>query len=169
MDFLHLCKERFSARKYTAEQVSQQDLEYIKEAVRMAPSAVNKQPYKFVIVQSEEERGRLQQCYDRDWFKSAPLYIIGYKSDEASWVRQYDRKPHADIDVAIATEHLCLAATAQGLGTCWVCNFDTGKLRELFPLAGYEAAVIVTIGHIASDCPHPEKKRKSMEDLFETI
>ena len=76
MNILELSKKRFSARKFTDEAVSDDDLNYILEVVRMAPSAVNKQPWKFVIVKSDAARKRLQECYDREWIKSAPLYII---------------------------------------------------------------------------------------------
>ena len=169
MDFLELCKERFSVRKYTDKVVEKRELEYIEEAVRLAPSAVNKQPYRFLIVLSEAGRACIRQCYDREWFASAPLYFIAYKNEEEGWVRPCDGKPHADIDVAIATEHLCLAAAELGLGTCWVCNFDAGKLRDLFPLPGYEAVAIIPVGHIASDCPHPEKRRKSVEEIFAIV
>ena len=67
MNILELSKKRFSARKYTAEPVSKEDLDYIMECVRMAPSAVNKQPWKFVIVRSEEAKAKLQLAYDREW------------------------------------------------------------------------------------------------------
>ena len=77
---------------------------------------------------------------------------------------------HGDVDVSIATEHLCLAATDRGLGTCWVCNFDTQLFAELFPQPeGWEAVVMVPIGHIAPDCPRKEKQRKAMEEIVEVI
>ena len=76
MSILELSQKRFSVRKYSDKPVSEEDLQYILESVRMAPSAVNRQPWKFVIVKSEAARKQLQECYDRDWFKSAPLYII---------------------------------------------------------------------------------------------
>lgn len=169
MDVLALSRERFSARKFTAEPVSQDDLDYILETVRMAPSACNRQPWKFVVVKSDDARQRLQQCYDREWFRSAPLYIIGLCQTDDCWVRPCDQKPHGDIDLAIATEHLCLAATERGLGSCWVCNYDVDRLRESFPYPGYEPVVIVPIGHIAADCPHPDKKRKPLDDICEVI
>ena len=59
MNILELSQQRFSARKYTAEPVSQADLDYILECVRLAPSAVNKQPWKFVVVRSEEAKSKL--------------------------------------------------------------------------------------------------------------
>ena len=124
-DFKSLAGERFSARKFTAEPVSKEDLEYIMECVRLAPSACNRQPWKWLIVRSEQAMKKLQECYDREWFKTAPMYIIGMKNTEDNRVRKYDNKPHGDIDVAIAAEHLCLAATERGLGTCWVCAYDS--------------------------------------------
>ena len=124
-NMLALSQERFSARKFTSEAVSQEDVDYIMECVRLAPSAVNRQPWLWLIVRSDEAKEKLQECYDREWFKTAPMYIVGMKNVNENWVRRYDEKPHGDIDVAIAAEHLCLAATERGLGTCWVCNYDT--------------------------------------------
>ena len=148
-NMLALSQERFSARKFTSEAVSQEDLDYIMECVRLAPSAVNRQPWH--------------------WLKTAPMYIVGMRNVNENWVRRYDEKPHGDIDVAIATEHLCLAATERGLGTCWVCNYDTEKMQLLFPREGYEAVVIIPIGHIADDCPRAEKTRKELSEIVEEI
>ncbi|MCM1311669.1 MAG: nitroreductase family protein [Bacteroides sp.] len=170
MNFIETCLARFSARKYTNEPVSTDDMEYILESLRVAPSAVNRQPWKFVVVKSEEARERLQRCYDRDWFKTAPVYIVAYKNKSEEWVRKYDGKPHGDIDVAIAVEHICLAATDCGLGTCWVCNYNPQLLAELFPQPdGYEAVAIIPVGHIAPDCPTPAKMRKELATIVEEL
>ena len=66
--FLELCEERFSARKFTDEAVSEEDLNYVMECVRLAPSAVNFQPWKWLIVKSDEAKTKLRQCYNREWF-----------------------------------------------------------------------------------------------------
>ena len=79
-NMLALSQERFSTRKFTPETVSQEDLDYIMECVRLAPSAVNRQPWRWLIVRSEEAKKKLQDCYDREWFKTAPIYIIGMKN-----------------------------------------------------------------------------------------
>ena len=168
-DILSLSRERFSARKFTSEAVSQEDLEYIMECVRLAPSACNKQPWHWLIVRSDEAKQQLQEAYDRPWFKTAPMYVVGMKNVEENWVRKYDEKPHGDIDVAIATEHLCLAATERGLGTCWVCAFDPAIVNQHFHREGFEPVVIVPVGHIADDCPRGEKKRKAMEEIVEEV
>lgn len=91
------------------------------------------------------------------------------KNNSECWTRCYDDKQHGDIDVAIATEHLCLAATERNLGTCWVCNFDTDAMSRLFPSADFETVAIIPVGHIADDCPRAEKKRKAIEEIVEEI
>ena len=163
---LELSGARFSARKYTNEAVSKQDLDYILECVRLAPSACNRQPWKFILVKSEEAKTKLRECYNRDWFTTAPMYIICMKNQEENWIRKDDDKAHGDIDLAIATEHLCLAAAERGLGTCWVCNYDVAKMKEYFPVEDFEAVAIIPIGHIADDCPRAEPKRKDLSDIF---
>lgn len=84
-----------------------------------------------------------------------------------AWTRHEDGKSHADIDLAIAIEHLCLAAAEQGLGTCWVCNFHVERCRELFRLPdGLCPVAIIPIGYPATP-EIPEKKRKPMADIWE--
>ena len=75
-----------------------------------------------------------------------------------------DGKHHGDIDIAIAVEHLCLAATEQGLGTCWVCNFDATLLKQQFDMPeNEEPAVIIPLGYAADELR--EKNRKSIEEI----
>ena len=124
---------------------------------------MNKQPWCFRIVSKEEDKVRLQQCYNRDWFKSAPMYVIASVLHDEEWVRS-DGKHHGDIDIAIAVEHLCLAATEQGLATCWVCNFDAVLCKELFNLSdNEEPAVLIPLGY-AEDEVKP-KNRKPVETI----
>lgn len=99
MNILELSQTRFSARKYTDEPISDDDLAYILECVRLAPSAVNRQPWKFVVVRSKEAKEQLWQAYDREWFRTAPLYIVCMKNNSECWTRRYDDKQHGDIDV----------------------------------------------------------------------
>ncbi len=167
MNLLELVKQRYSCRSYKPCDVEKEKLEYVMECVRFAPSAVNKQPWRFHIVIREEDKTKIQQCYDRDWFKTAPMYIIASILHDEEWVRA-DGKRHGDIDIAIAVEHLCLSATEQGLATCWVCNFDAALCKALFTLpASEEPAVIIPLGY-ADDEPK-EKKRKSISEIAETV
>jgi nitroreductase len=163
MDFLELVKNRYSCRAYKALNVEKEELDYILECVRYAPSAVNKQPWRFRIITNEGDKAKLQQCYNRDWFKTAPMYIIASVLHDEEWIR-VDGKHHGDIDIAIAVEHLCLAATEQGLATCWVCNFDAALCKESFAMPeNEEPAVIIPLGY-ADDQPK-EKNRKSIDEI----
>ena len=163
MNLLELVNNRYSCRDYEPRSVEKEKLDYIMECVRLAPSAVNKQPWKFRIVSSDEDLQKIRQCYHRDWFNSAPMYIIASILHDEEWVRR-DGKHHGDIDIAIAVEHLCLAATEQGLATCWVCNFDAALCHELFSLTdNEEAAVIIPLGYAADELR--PKTRKAMSEI----
>ena len=151
MAFLDLVKQRYSCRSYQEKSVEQKKLDYVMECVRFAPSAVNKQPWMFRMVKNEVDKAKLQECYNRSILH------------DEEWVRS-DGKHHGDIDIAIAVEHLCLAATEQGLATCWVCNFDAEKCKQFFGLGdNEEPAVLIPIGY-AADEPK-EKKRKEIGEI----
>lgn len=169
MNMLELSRQRFSARKFTDQKVSPSDLDYLLECARLAPSAVNRQPWRFVVVESEEAKARLRQVYNREWFATAPLYIVCYAHTGRCWTRAADQKAHGDIDVAIAAEHICLAATERGLGSCWVCNYDPDLMRSLFPLPDHEAVVILPVGHIAPDCPQKAKERLPLAEQVDRL
>jgi len=171
-NFLTLCNERFSVRAYDTLRVVEQDkVDYVLSCARLAPSAVNKQSWHIYIVGPEsDKREMIQQCYNRDWFKSAPYYLLLTSRHDLSWKRPCDNKDHADIDIAIQAEHICLAATEVGLGTCWVCNFDAPLCRQLFITnPDEEPAVIIPLGYPAAELVAPEKKRMELNQLISVI
>jgi Nitroreductase len=169
MNFIEICKQRCSVRSYTNQPVSSDDLDYLLEAARLAPSAVNFQPWIFIVVREEANRLKIQESYNREWFKSAPLYIVICGDHQQAWKRKSDGKDHCDIDISIAVEHICLAATERGLGTCWVCNFDEKALSAALTLPAHiEPIVILPVGH-----PNPEalcletvKVRKPLQEII---
>mgnify|MGYP002852594406 FL=1 len=162
---LDIIRSRHSCRSYLDKPVEEEKLAYLEECMRLAPSAVNKQPWKFRVVRSQKGRAKLQACYARPWFEEAPLYILCSVLHDQEWVRE-DGKPHGNIDVAIAVEHLCLAATEQGLASCWVCNFDAQRCHELFGMPETEEpVVIVPIGYASFSGAAP-RPRKAREEIF---
>ena len=164
-EFKKLSEQRYSVRSYSGEPVTEEQLQYILECARLAPSAVNLQPWKFYVMTSQEDRALLQQCYKRDWLSQAPMYILLTVQHDVEWVRS-DGKRHGDIDVAIAAEHICLAAAEQGLGSCWVCNFNAQLCHQLMELPETEEPVVlIPIGKTAEGLQPTEKKRKEMAEI----
>ncbi len=166
MDFIKLAKQRYSCRKYKSTVVEEEKLNQVLEAGRIAPSAVNYQPWIFVVVK-DKNLEQLRTCYHRDWFDTAPVYIVLCANHKQSWKR-YDKKDHADIDVSIAADHITLAATSLGLASCWVCNFDKDKVIETLNLTSdYEPVVILSLGYPddkVNENRH-DKKRKTLEEI----
>ena len=164
MNFLELTKKRFSARNYKADQIEQNKIDYIIECARLAPSAVNYQPWHFMVVISEEQKQKLRLCYNREWFANAPVYIVVCVDETKAWVRKSDNKNHADIDAAIATEHICLAAAEVGLGSCWVCNFDLELFQSHFLLSsGKHPVAIISLGYIKEQSEHFSSRKDKNE------
>ena len=161
-----MAKLRYSSRKYKKQQVEDDKLRIVLEAGRIAPSAANYQPWIFIVVKSENIE-RIQSCYPREWFKSAPVAIVLCSNHSVSWKRS-DGKDHADIDIAIAADHMTLAATDNGLSTCWICNFDNKKAVEVLNLpSNIEPVVILSLGYAedVADTERHSAKRKNIRDI----
>lgn len=147
MTFHELIAIRRSVRLYADQPVARDDLLAILEAGRLAPSACNNQPLRFVVVADGAERESLAPAYPRDWFRSAPVILVVCGDHRQSWHRA-DGKDHVDIDAAIAADHMTLAAAERGLGTCWICAFDVDKVKQVLGLAdGIEPIVLLPVGH----------------------
>lgn len=166
-NFLELVRKRYSVRQYSQQPVEREKLDYILECARLAPSAVNFQPWRFVVVDSAERKAGLCACYKREWLAEAPMYIVVCADRSQSWKRGCDGHDHADIDAAIAAEHICLAAADCGLGSCWVCNFDVARCTELLGLdKDVYPVVIIPVGY-AVGAPTDKKRKPLSETVIE--
>jgi len=164
MEFAELIKARYSVRAYRPDQVPGDKLATVLEAMRLAPTAANRQPLRFVVIHTANREAELKRIYGAEWFTQAPIVICACAIIDQAWVRSSDSKNHRDIDAAIAMDHLILAAANEGLGTCWICAFDPTAAREVLGLPeGVEPIAFTPLGYPA-DAPH-EKKRKPIEEL----
>ena len=161
MQLYDLISSRRSVRKYKKDAVDNEILRRIMEAARLAPSACNLQPWRFYVVRDAALRGAI---LDRQvWAASAPVIIVACAVPDEAWGRK-DEKNHSDIDLAIAFEHIVLAATAEGLGTCWICSFDVDKAAaELDLPAGVVPVAITPLGY-PNETPE-SRGRKDMNDI----
>ena len=171
MEFLELVKKRHSVRKYLAKEVEKEVIDYILECARLAPSAGNNQPWFFYIAKSEEAIEIVKKSYSRNWVidGSAPVYIIACGDKSQSWKRSYDKKDHVNIDIAIAFEHICLAAADKGLGTCWICHFDPSVVKEKLNLPENMIPIAITPLGYPDEIEIIKSSRKPMEIISLTI
>lgn len=163
MDFFELISARYSVRAYKPDPVPDALLEQVLEAARLAPTAANRQAFALIVLHTAGRQEELRRIYHRDWFASAPLVIAACGEPAAAWVRR-DRKNYVDVDVAIAMDHLILAAAALGLGTCWVAAFDPDAAREVLRLPRTVEPIAFTPLGYPADVSRP-KERKPLADL----
>jgi nitroreductase len=172
MEFYDLIKTRESIRDYDPEKpVAQEVLERILEAGRLAPSAANRQPWTFVVVSSQEKLAEVRECYHKDWFKQAPHVLIVTGDKSKSWVRPYDGYNAIETDLAIAMDHMVLAAANEGVATCWVIAFDYEKLAKAVGLKENEVIYCITpLGYPHDGFQKKNKKiRKPPEEVVRFI
>ena len=163
MEFSKLIQERYSVRAYKPDPVQEDVLQQVLEAARLAPTAANKQAFQLIVVHTAGREAGLKRIYGQDWFVQAPLVVCACGLPAKNWVRK-DGKNYNDVDVAIAMDHLILAAADAGLGTCWIGAFDPHAAREVLGLpAGVEPIAFTPLGYPA-DRPRA-KKRKPLADL----
>lgn len=162
---------RKSVRSYSNREIDKETIVELLNAIRLAPSAVNYQPWRFFVCSSDEIKQQIVESYPRKWFETAPLYIVACADKSQSWKRAADNKDHGNIDVAIAVTHLTLKAAEMGLGTCWVCNFDANILADALNLdKALEPVAIIPVGYPTEDISletEESKKRKTVDEITE--
>ena len=163
MDLYEAIKSRCSVRSYLNKPVEQEKLDRILDAARRAPSGSNRQPWKFVVVRDAEMRKKLvPACSNQEFVGQAPVVIagVGLMPDRIMSCGV----PGDPVDVAIALEHVALAATAEGLGTCWIGSFHQDQIRALLGVpVNAKVIEVMALGYPA-DHPRP-KTRKPMKEL----
>ena len=135
MEYSNLIRKRESVRNYDPDRlVPAEVLERIIEAGRLAPSANNRQPWKFIVISSPEMLEKVRTCYHREWFKDAPHIIVVVGLRDQAWNRSYDGYNSVETDAAIAMTHIILAAENEGVASCWIAAFDPELLSKALDL-----------------------------------
>ena len=167
MDFMELTQKRFSARSFTAEPVSDDDLQKILEAGRLAPTACNNQPQRILAVQSAEGIALLKKCTECHF--NAPAALIICYDRTACWKRPYDGHDSGDIDASIVTTHMMLEAANLGIGTTWVMYFISEAVKTEFGLPeNWEPTAILVMGHPSEQCT-PSGMHSKRKEINETV
>jgi nitroreductase len=172
MEYTELIRARESVRNYDPDRsVPREILMRILDAGRLAPSACNLQPWKFLVISSSDLLEKVKACYRRDWLRDPPHILVMLGLKDQAWSRTYDGYNSVETDVAIAMTHIILAAENEGIGTCWIAAYDPALLREIikpgenqmiygitplgYPGAGFRKTMI--------------KRRKLLEEVVEFL
>ena len=170
MEFNELIRERFSCRALSDKEIPHESMNRIFEAARLAPTAVNKQPFKIWAIESPDARAKLAETTGFT-FGAGVFLVVGGKANEA-WVRSYDERNFADVDAAIVATHIMLAIHNEGLRSTWVGHFDAPKLKKAFPaMADYDLIALFPVGYpTEKGVPAPRhKERKSAVDIVQVL
>ncbi len=167
MDFFELIARRYSVRAYAPRDVEQDKLDRVLEAARLAPTAANRQPFRVLVIHTATIKQELRRVYHREWFREAPLVLCVCGLPELGWIRG-DGTSYLAVDAAIVMDHMILAATDLGLGTCWIANFNAEAAREILQLNADEEPLLLTPLGYSADQPAP-KERKPISALVRYI
>lgn len=171
-DILDLIIKRQSDRKYSDQQVEKEKIDRIVEAGRMAPSACNAQPWKFIVVDKPElvklvaEAASAKLIGMNSFVGRAPVIIVivreqpNFSSKVGATIKNKD---YSLIDIGIATENICLQAAAEGIGSCIIGWFDEKEIRKILSIPrSKRVELLITLGYSLSE--HREKKRKPSDE-----
>lgn len=170
MNFYELAEKRYSGRSYSDKKVERELIYKIVDTAIKAPTAVNKQPYKIFLMDSEQAKENIRKV-TRFTFGADTFLVVGYQEDEA-WVRKYDNRNFADVDSSIVATYIMMEICDLGLSTTWVGHFDAPLLKEMHPeMKDHELIAIFPIGYaVENDQPSQKHfERKSKEEVLEIL
>lgn len=175
MDFSNLITIRQSVRSYADKPVEQEKLTQLIEAVRLAPSASNSQPWKLIIVNDHDLKNQVAKAtfstlisFNKFAIQAPALAVLVIEKPKV--ITQIggmlkDRE-FSLIDIGIAAEHFCLQAAELGLGTCMLGWFDETAIKQLLNIPKQKRiALVITFGYAIAGDPIRKKIRKSLEEI----
>lgn len=163
MEVYQAIRTRKSVRAYREQPVEQETLERILEAGRLAPSASNRQEWRFVVVRDPAKRKLLAAAARQPFVGEAPVILVCCA--ETDLHRMRCGHECFLVDVSIAIDHITLAAVAEGLGTCWIGAFDADEVRSILGIPnGIVVVELLPLGHPVDPAP-VEKNRRLISEI----
>ncbi|MHA1803588.1 MAG: nitroreductase family protein [Promethearchaeota archaeon] len=158
MDFYEVIRTRRSYRKYLPDMPPEESIHRILEAARLAPTWANKQGVHYIVVKDPEKVKAVRKATGQiGKFSDAPIFIVGVISEKDSGTGGNGIK-YFTVDFGICFEHLILAATAEGLGTCWIGWFNEKKIKKILEIPEkYRVVGLTPVGY-------PKKKKGEVQD-----
>ena len=164
MEFIDVINKRYSVRGYLDKEVEKEKLEYVLKAATIAPTGVNAQPFKVYVIDTKKNKDELAEIYGAKWFVEAPYVLCVVGLIDKAWTRPWDGKNIVDIDATIVMDHIILAATDVGLGTCYIGAFKADRAKRLLDLDENEVPVLFTpLGY--PDAEPRDTPRKELDEF----
>lgn len=164
MDIYQAIETRRSVRSYQDREIPDDLLQRVLEAARLAPSANNLQPWKFILVRDLDLKEKLVPlCASQGFIAGAPIVVVACGLPTRGGIGGYASSMM--VDVAIAFDHLTLAAAAEGLGTCWVGAFDNDGVKQLLGIPQEVQVVVISPLGYPSTAGAGSKVRKKLEEI----
>lgn len=164
--FYELYDRRKSVRKFKDRPIDRAVLDRLLKTLQRAQSAANCQPWHFIVVENED-RGELNAVFTKEGFKGAPVVIVALADPAKAWKRRQDNANFAWIDVAIALTEMIGAATAEGLGACWIASLDPTEVKRILDIpAGLDVVAIIALGYPEEELKREEKDRKPLDEII---
>ena len=167
MDFLKLAKDRYSERRFDGRPLSDEHIDLILEAGRVAPTAKNMQPQRIFLLKSDEALEKLYASTGSA-YGTKTAFLLCYDKDDC-WVRDTDGVDSGFVDVSIVATHMMLEAASIGVGTTFVMWFDADKLKRELGLEDNLVPVCILVTGYPSENSHPSQRHSERKDISETL
>ncbi len=167
MEFVDVIMKRRSIRGYKPDPISNEDLKFLLEAARLAPSWKNQQCWEYIIVKNEKRRIKIAESRpeSKDWISQAPVIIVACAQPQNSG--HMGDKDYYMTDIGISFEHLILAASDRGLGTCWVGEFDEKMVKEILDIpANVRVVAFTPVGYPAKEKGEIHRRKPLQEFCY---
>lgn len=171
MTVMDVIRRRRSVRRYSPKSIPEDVFSELLEALRLAPSACNFQPWRFIVVSDAGTRRALAVAsHNQKFIAEAPVILVGVGLPAEGYKHMGGKGSSVEVDVAIALDHLTLAAAEKGLGTCWIGAFDEAEVKRILGVpAGAKVVALTPVGYPAEpDLLHAENppRRKPIESVI---
>jgi nitroreductase len=161
-DFYEVVDQRYSVRNYKPDPVPNESIVKILEAAQAAPSWANKQGVHYVVVTDPDRVKAMSKTIGQGWTSTAPAFVVAISSPQ--WSGSKNGMQYFMLDTGIAFEHLVLAATAEGLGTCWIGAFPEEVVKKVLDVPKNLKVVAITPLGFPDDSPR-ERSRKPLDEI----
>lgn len=160
MSLIDIILTRRSIRQYEKKEITHEVLTQIFEAGRNAPSAANRQPLRFIVLNDNEMKKELSNGMFNRFIKDSPVVIVGCADVNSLLTGKL-----AIVDAAIAMQNMVIAAWTLGIGSCWIGDFNEKKVKELLKIPDkWKVVALVTLGYPAEQ--PKQRKKKPVEEMF---